>query len=82
MSTGKFKMVDGELIELTPDELAPEPTEEEIAAAEAAQALAICFMNRQEEYGALTDQLDEMFHDFDAWKARIQAVKDEFPKPE
>jgi hypothetical protein len=82
MSTGKFKMVDGELIELTPDELAPEPTEKELAAAEAAQALELCFMNRQAEYGALTDQLDEMFHDFDAWKARIQAVKDANPKPE
>mgnify|MGYP003142141253 FL=1 len=82
MGTNIFKMVDGKKVEMTAEELPAEPTEEETAAAEAAQALAFCFMNRQEAYGRIADQLDEMFHDFDAWKARIQAVKNKYPKPE
>ena len=35
---------------------------------------------RKELYGKWGDQLDEMFHDFDAWKARIQKIKDDNPK--
>ena len=81
MSTGKFKIVDGERVELTVDELVPDPTEEEIAKAKAEEELQLCLMNRQAEYGSWDDQLDEMFHDFDAWKARIQAVKNKYPKP-
>jgi hypothetical protein len=80
MSTGVFKLVDGETIELTEEE-----NNQLIADNEAAQAqweAGAWLRGRQEEYGALTDQLDEMFHDFDAWKARIQAVKDANPKPE
>ncbi len=80
MSTGVFKLVDGETIELTEEE-----NNQRIAESEAAQAefdASAWLRGRQEEYGALTDQLDEMFHDFDAWKARIQAVKDANPKPE
>lgn len=36
--------------------------------------------SRIAEYGSVKDQLDEMFHDFDAWKARIAAIKAEYPK--
>jgi hypothetical protein len=80
MSTGVYKMVDGETIELTEEE-----NNQRIAESEAAQAefdASAWLRGRQKEYGALTDQLDEMFHDFDAWKARIQAVKNKYPKPE
>lgn len=79
MGTGVYKMVDGEVIELTAEENA-----ERISAAEAAEAeweAGAWLRGRQQEYGGLADQLDEMFHDFDAWKARIQAVKDKYPKP-
>ena len=31
---------------------------------------------RRESYGNIGDQLDEIFKDIDAWKARIQAIKD------
>ncbi len=37
---------------------------------------------RKAEYGDIGDQLDEIFHDIDTWKARIQAIKDKYPKPE
>jgi hypothetical protein len=36
---------------------------------------------RAEEYPAIVDQLDTIYHDgLDAWKAQIQAVKDKYPK--
>ena len=31
---------------------------------------------RRESYGNIGDQLDEIFKDIDAWKVRIQAIKD------
>lgn len=80
MGTNVFKMIDGETIELTEEE-----NNQHIADSEAAQAeweAGAWLRNRQEAYGDWSAQLDEMFHDFDAWKARVQAVKDEFPKPE
>jgi len=36
---------------------------------------------RKEEYPAIEDQLDEIFHNgIDGWKQTIQAVKDKYPK--
>ena len=35
---------------------------------------------RRENYGNIGDQLDEIFKDIDAWKVRIQAIKDDNPK--
>ena len=35
---------------------------------------------RRAAYGDIGDQLDEIFKDIDAWKARIKAVKDANPK--
>ena len=35
---------------------------------------------RKMAYGDIGDQLDEIFKDIDAWKTRIQAVKDANPK--
>ena len=31
---------------------------------------------RKKAYGDIGDQLDEIYHDIDAWKKRIQAIKD------
>lgn len=37
---------------------------------------------RHNAYPSIADQLDDMFHNgFDAWKATIQEVKDDNPKP-
>lgn len=36
---------------------------------------------RREAYGPLGDQLDEIFHDIDAWKTRIAAIKAANAKP-
>ena len=35
---------------------------------------------RKAAYGDIGDQLDEIFKDIDAWKTRIQAIKDANPK--
>ena len=35
---------------------------------------------RKRSYGALSDQLDEIYHDIDAWKTRIKSIKDSNPK--
>jgi len=36
---------------------------------------------RAEAYPSIEEQLDLMFHGgYDAWKAQIQAIKDQFPK--
>ena len=37
--------------------------------------------NRVKEYPPIGDQLDEIYHNgIDAWKAKIKAVKDKYPK--
>ena len=61
------------------DETAVMPTEEEvntkIAELQVIQA-------RQMAYPSIADQLDEIFHNgIDSWKAIIQQVKDDNPKP-
>ena len=35
---------------------------------------------RKSAYGDIGDQLDEIFKDIDAWKTRIQGIKDANPK--
>ena len=35
---------------------------------------------RRAEYGTWNQQLDEMYHDFEAWKTRVKGVKDNNPK--
>lgn len=37
--------------------------------------------NRAENYPAITEQLDDMYHNgFDKWKETIKAIKDKYPK--
>jgi len=37
--------------------------------------------SRSEAYDPIPEQLDQIYHDIDGWKARIKSVKDKFPKP-
>ena len=37
--------------------------------------------NRAVAYDPITEQLDQIYHDIDGWKAKIKAVKDKYPKP-
>ncbi len=79
MGTNVFKLVDGETIELTEEENTQRIADGE--AAKAASDATAWLRGRLEEYGAIGDQLDEQYKDFDAWKTRIKAVKDKYPKP-
>ena len=36
--------------------------------------------DREVAYDPITEQLDQIYHDMDGWKARIKAVKDKYPK--
>ena len=61
-----------------------QPTDEQLAsyetAANTAEANAQVDATRRQAYGSWEDQLDEIYHDIDAWKARIQGIKTNNPK--
>jgi len=60
------------------------PTDEQLAAQETAgntvEANHVVRATRKAAYGDIGDQLDEMYKDMDAWKARIKGIKDANPK--
>mgnify|MGYP001483494593 CR=1 FL=1 len=62
----------------------PQPTNEQLAsyetAANTAESNGQVDATRRQAYGSWNDQLDEIFHDIDAWKARIQGIKTNNPK--
>ena len=37
--------------------------------------------SRAKSYDPIPEQLDQIYHDIDGWKAKIKAVKDKYPKP-
>ena len=45
-----------------------------------AESNATVDATRRQAYGSWNDQLDEIYHDIEAWKTRIQGVKDNNPK--
>jgi hypothetical protein len=61
-----------------------QPTDAQLAsyetAANTAEANATVDATRKSQYGSWGDQLDEIYHDIEAWKTRIQSVKDNNPK--
>ena len=61
-----------------------QPTDAQLAsyetAANTAEANAQVDATRRNEYGDIGSQLDEIYHDIDAWKARIQTIKTNNPK--
>jgi hypothetical protein len=61
-----------------------EPTAEQIAsynsAATTEENNAVIRETRRNAYGNTGDQLDEIYKDIDAWKARITSIKDANPK--
>jgi hypothetical protein len=61
-----------------------QPTDEQLAsyetAANTAESNAQVDATRRSQYGSWNEQLDEIYHDIDAWKARIQGIKTNNPK--
>ena len=62
-----------------------EPTEQEIndkiAELQADYDAKQYQRNRAVAYDPIPEQLDQIYHDMDGWKAKIKAVKDKYPKP-
>ena len=60
------------------------PTDEQLASYETAgnteESNNQVRATRKQLYGDIGDQLDEIYKDMDAWKARIKAIKDANPK--
>jgi len=60
------------------------PTDEQLASYETAgnteQKNNAVRITRKSSYGDIGDQLDEIYKDIDAWKARIKKIKDDNPK--
>ena len=74
----------GDYIEVWDVDGLSKPTDEQLTVADT-QATTDFNNNRtrktrKKSYGDIGDQLDEIFKDIDAWKARIQAIKDSNPK--
>ena len=61
-----------------------QPTAEQLASyetvANTAEANAQVDSTRKQAYGDIGEQLDEIYHDIDAWKTRIAQVKADNPK--
>jgi hypothetical protein len=61
-----------------------QPTDAQLAsyetAANTAESNAQVDATRKSQYGSWGDQLDEIYHDIEAWKTRIQGIKDNNPK--
>ena len=61
-----------------------QPTDAQLAsyetAANTAEANATVDATRKAAYGDIGDQLDEIYHDIEAWKTRIQGIKNNNPK--
>ena len=62
----------------------PEPTDAQLSAQELAadteEANNVVRSTRRTAYGDIGEQLDEIYKDIDAWKARIKSIKDNNPK--
>jgi len=61
-----------------------QPTDAQLASyetvANTAEANAQVDATRKAAYGDIGEQLDEIYHDIEAWKTRIQGIKDNNPK--
>jgi len=61
-----------------------QPTDAQLASyetvANTAEANAQVDATRRQAYGSWNEQLDEIYHNIDAWKTRIQGIKDNNPK--
>ena len=81
------KLVDGQRIELTAEEItelnAKDVIENEKMAERQADFNAKQYQrDRKKEYPTWQDQLDDIYHNgVDGWKATIKVTKDKYPKP-
>jgi hypothetical protein len=76
------KMVNGVVVEMTPEDIKIREAEKVKDEKEAKEYLKIKYRDdRKMAYDPIPEQLDQIYHDIDGWKAKIKSVKDKYPKP-
>ena len=76
------KMVNGVVVDMTPEDIKIREAEKVRDEKEAKEYLKVKYKDdRKMAYDPIPEQLDQIYHDIDAWKARIKSVKDKYPKP-
>ena len=69
-------------VQLTPEEETARDAEEAEAKKKQEEYLKVKYRDdRRSAYDPIPEQLDQIYHDMDGWKAKIKAVKDKYPKP-
>ena len=76
------KMVNGVVVDMTPEDIKIREAEKVRDEKEAKEYLKVKYKDdRKMAYDPIPEQLDQIYHDMDGWKARIKSVKDKYPKP-
>ena len=76
------KMVNGVVVDMTPEDIKIREAEKVRDDKEAKEYLKLKYKDdRKMAYDPIPEQLDQIYHDMDGWKARIKSVKDKYPKP-
>ena len=76
------KMVNGVVVDMTPEDIKIREAEKVRDEKEAKEYLKVKYKDdRKMAYDPIPEQLDQIYHDIDGWKAKIKAVKDKYPKP-
>ena len=75
-------MVNGVVVDMTPEDIKIREAEKVRDEKEAKEYLKVKYKDdRKMAYDPIPEQLDQIYHDMDGWKARIKSVKDKYPKP-
>ena len=76
------KMVNGVVVDMTPEDIKIREAEKVRDEKEAKEYLKVKYKDdRKMAYDPIPEQLDQIYHNIDDWKAKIKAVKDKYPKP-
>ena len=76
------KMVNGVVVDMTPEDINIREAEKVRDEKEAKEYLKVKYKDdRKMAYDPIPEQLDQIYHNIDDWKAKIKAVKDKYPKP-
>ena len=75
-------MVNGVVVDMTPEDIKIREAEKVRDEKEAKEYLKVKYKDdRKMAYDPIPEQLDQIYHDIDDWKAKIKSVKDKYPKP-
>ena len=75
-------MVNGVVVDMTPEDIKIREAEKVRDEKEAKEYLKVKYKDdRKMAYDPIPEQLDQIYHNIDDWKAKIKAVKDKYPKP-